>query len=374
MPAPAAPTSSPDSDFLAISRRRMMDRIWFGLSCLSAMALPASLARAWLTGWLPVYGLHLALGALVMLIYLCRARLSYRSKLCLLIGLFWSIGLAGVLSFGLLGAGIWVLVMSSFLMSVLRSPAAGTYTALATALVIVLAGMAYTHGYLQADVDANAYIRSPIAWWVLLVITSIVPFIVFQAVSAYQQTILALLQQTQAQRDQIEQLATHDALTGLPTVRLAHDRLQMALHASRRSGHGLALLFVDLDGFKAVNDRHGHAAGDAVLCAVATRLSQLIRASDTAARIGGDEFLLILAELPAPVAAMQIAQRVVEMLAQPIDFHGQALQVGASVGIALYPEHGEDAETLRAAADAAMYAVKRSGKHGVALFSPTAPS
>jgi len=148
----------------------------------------------------------------------------------------------------------------------------------------------------------------------------------------------------------------------------------MALHASRRSGHGLALLFVDLDGFKAVNDSHGHAAGDAVLCTVARRLSQLIRASDSAARIGGDEFLLILAELPEPAAAMQIAQRVVEMLAQPLDFHGQALQVGASVGIALYPEHGEDAETLRAAADAAMYAVKRSGKHGVALFSPSAPS
>jgi len=163
--------------------------------------------------------------------------------------------------------------------------------------------------------------------------------------------------------------ALHDALTDLPNRTLLHDRLGHALRASRRDGRPLALLLLDLDRFKEVNDTFGHHRGDDLLRQVAARLRGALRASDTIARLGGDEFAALLpgADESGARAAATALRAALDV---PLVLAGQALQLGASIGVALAPAHGEDAPTLLRHADTAMYAAKRAGDTDVAVYDP----
>jgi diguanylate cyclase (GGDEF)-like protein/PAS domain S-box-containing protein len=152
--------------------------------------------------------------------------------------------------------------------------------------------------------------------------------------------------------------ARHDDLTGLPNRRLFHDRLSIALARARRGDRRFALLFLDIDRFKQVNDTLGHGAGDRLLQAVADRLVHCARDSDTVARLGGDEFVVLAEELARPEDAVLIADKIRAALAAPVHVAGRVLDVRASVGIALFPDDGDEAEQLLRHADAAMYADK----------------
>ncbi len=171
---------------------------------------------------------------------------------------------------------------------------------------------------------------------------------------------------------ELDFLANHDALTGLPSLRLCKDRLAQSLAESRRNRQTSVVMFVDLDGFKNINDDHGHETGDQVLKAVADRIRHEIRETDTVARIGGDEFVIILTSLPEISIAERIAAGLIERVAEPIRIDADVFNVGASVGISLYPQHGTTAEELIRAADKAMYTVKRGGKNGFG-FAPGEP-
>ncbi len=171
-------------------------------------------------------------------------------------------------------------------------------------------------------------------------------------------------------QQEIEHLALHDALTGLPNSRLLGDRLEQALAAARRTSQPMGVMYIDLDGFKPVNDTHGHAAGDMVLREFAARLTHVLRETDTVARVGGDEFIAVLAHISGEVEARRAAERVIAAMAKPFDLGGaQAAHVTASIGLALCPAHGEDAHSLIAHADAAMYAAKRAGKNAYRIFA-----
>ena len=154
--------------------------------------------------------------------------------------------------------------------------------------------------------------------------------------------------------------AALDALTGLPNRATFLDRFQLAVAHSRRHGLRLALLFVDLDDFKRINDTCGHAFGDRVLRLVAERMSAVVRGVDTVSRHGGDEFLILLTELSEPGDARAPAENLVAAVGAPFELDGRTTSVAASVGISIYPDDGEDADTLIAHADAAMYEAKRS--------------
>jgi diguanylate cyclase (GGDEF)-like protein len=167
--------------------------------------------------------------------------------------------------------------------------------------------------------------------------------------------------------DRIMRLAYHDALTGLANRARLIDRLEQLIAISKRSGVPVAVLLMDLDRFKNVNDALGHQHGDVVLQEVAHRLATLLRDSDTVARLGGDEFAVLLPQTSS-AAATTVAAKVTAELDRPIEIAGQNVDVGASVGIAAFPEHGGDAATLLRAADVAMYAAKRSHA-GVLVFS-----
>lgn len=171
-----------------------------------------------------------------------------------------------------------------------------------------------------------------------------------------------VFERAQAEK-QLMHLANHDGLTGLPTARLGMDRLSGALATARRSKSLAALMFIDLDGFKVVNDTFGHEAGDQLLKAVSDRLSSCVREVDTVARVGGDEFMIVLASIGDRTGAEKVAQSVIEAIDQLFKLQDHVASVGASVGIALYPDHGEQPEVLLKRADEAMYAVKRTGKN-----------
>jgi diguanylate cyclase (GGDEF)-like protein len=168
----------------------------------------------------------------------------------------------------------------------------------------------------------------------------------------------------------IRHQAYHDTLTGLPNRRMFQEQLTAALAQADREQSRLAVLFVDLDGFKQVNDQLGHDLGDLLLQEVARRLQKAVRIHDrdTVARLGGDEFLLLLPAIAQARDALHVAQRIRENLSRALACAGEEIRITASVGIALYPQDGEDAETLIKHADAALYHVKESGKDGSQLF------
>ena len=160
----------------------------------------------------------------------------------------------------------------------------------------------------------------------------------------------------------LERLAGYDQLTALMNRQRFHSTVERALANAERQGARAALLFIDLDRFKAVNDECGHAAGDELLAAVASRMSRAIRRGDTAARLGGDEFAVLLEAVPDSTAAEAVAAKIRESLAEPCIVGGEVRKIGASIGIALFPDHGRDVSTLLGSADVAMYQAKANGR------------
>ena len=169
--------------------------------------------------------------------------------------------------------------------------------------------------------------------------------------------------ETRNQRKMLEALALQDPLTGLANRRLLLDRMSVALSQARRSNGCMAVMYLDLDGFKEVNDTLGHGAGDILLKAVAERLTGTVREEDTVARLGGDEFVMTLRHVHSVADAAAMAAKVIEAVSQPYDIEGRVVRVTTSAGIAIYPNDDEDAETLLKSADSALYEAKRAGKN-----------
>ncbi|HPG63258.1 MAG TPA: diguanylate cyclase [Casimicrobium sp.] len=178
-------------------------------------------------------------------------------------------------------------------------------------------------------------------------------------------SIMALVQDVSARVEAAQQLlhiATHDTLTGLANRRMLTERLSHALARAERTGEAVAVLFIDLDGFKSVNDKHGHGAGDEVLRDVATRLRRIARATDFVARLGGDEFVILLDTDVHPGSPSMLAERVFDALSAPCRFTGGEAPIGASIGVAMHPPLSNLAADLIRRADAAMYEAKSAGK------------
>ena len=168
--------------------------------------------------------------------------------------------------------------------------------------------------------------------------------------------------------ERITHLAQHDALTDLPNRPLFSDRLEQAVVLAQREGTSMALMFLDLDDFKPVNDTFGHAVGDLLLQAAANRMRECVRASDTVGRIGGDEFVVLLHRIEDETDALTVAEKIRQTLCRPFELAGQRLEISCSIGIAIYPEHGADEKELSQSADSAMYCAKQEGRNRVRLF------
>lgn len=182
------------------------------------------------------------------------------------------------------------------------------------------------------------------------------------------------LAELEQRRGELEHQARHDPLTGLPNRALFADRVAQALAAARREHAKLALMFIDLDRLKPINDQFGHAVGDQVIEAVAQRMRGVIRESDTAARIGGDEFVVLLPHVQIAEDALTVADKIRQAIAEPLVLDTRTLQVTASLGVALFPDHGDNLIALSGRADGAMYRIKQAGGDAIALATPGSPA
>ena len=169
--------------------------------------------------------------------------------------------------------------------------------------------------------------------------------------------------------EKIRYLALHDPLTGLPNRSLMHDRFTIALAQARRNHEGIAVMMLDFDLFKTVNDTYGHAVGDELLKAAAQRLTALLRQTDTVARMGGDEFLLLLPHIQLDGSISQVARKILSSFDEPFAIRGIRLSITASIGVAVFPFHGADSDTLMNNADTAMYRGKQEGGNRYVLYS-----
>ena len=172
---------------------------------------------------------------------------------------------------------------------------------------------------------------------------------------------------------ELESLALHDELTGLPNRRLLMDRLSLAIAYARRNKRAMAVMYLDLDGFKQINDTLGHDAGDTLLRMVAARLVAAVREADTVARLSGDEFVIAMWELSHADDVARLASKIIQAVSQPYAIQGRGVSMTASVGVGIYPAHGEEAETLMKSADLALYEAKRAGKNGYRIAARTGP-
>lgn len=189
------------------------------------------------------------------------------------------------------------------------------------------------------------------------------------AVDGYFGIFQDITEEKNAERD-LHQLAYHDSMTGLYNRTEFMRRVNEALHRGRRYGERFGLLFIDLDLFKEVNDTYGHGVGDQLLCQVATRLKSCLRESDSAFRLGGDEFTVLLPQPEGDEALAAVANKLIERLKQPFRIEGHEVHIGSSIGIVSYPQDGEDQDTLLGHADVAMYFAKEQGRGRYAFFDP----
>jgi diguanylate cyclase (GGDEF)-like protein/PAS domain S-box-containing protein len=169
--------------------------------------------------------------------------------------------------------------------------------------------------------------------------------------------------------ERIQYLATHDGLTGLPNRVMFQQLLNLSIETARRYGRKLAVLFIDLDRFKVINDTLGHEAGDVLLREIGARLREVLRASDVVARLGGDEFVVLLQEISDPAQAASVARNILNVVMKPVVILGQECRVTASVGVCLHPDDGQDDQSIMKNADMAMYLAKEEGKNNFQLFT-----
>lgn len=320
--------------------------------------------------WPQAFALLAVASALLTASYLYRHRLSYRFKSRMLLSVLFLAGAGGLVSFGQAAPTGNYFTMAFVVAAILYARSLVVAMIGGTVALIALVGYAAVTGLHVVVVNISEVSRQPAAWLNLTLSMALTTGAIAAALGAFMRSVYGLLGdvhrqqlEIEQQRDQIRHLATHDNLTGLPMLRLANDRSRVAIARAQRAGRKVGFMFIDLDGFKAINDLHGHDAGDAVLKEVAQRLKTAVRASDTAARIGGDEFLVILGDLSEAEQAADVAAKILHTLAAPITHGRHQIGIGASIGISLFPDHAGELDALKKAADTAMYRVKAAGKN-----------
>ena len=359
-----------------------------GLTLLSWVAAVAASGVALWIASRARYGLRsVAVGSLAMGVGICGMHYIGMAALDLAPGIVWHWPTVALSALIAVGASAAALLIFQWLIHVRHESRFALQMLVAVVMGIAICGMHYTGmaaaSFPQGTVCLSADALGGSGLTAIVVLASFMLLLgtLFTSMLEARLQVVARrladsLQQSnvqlQAANSELQQRAFSDALTGLPNRLLFEDRLNHALmHMGRvnqlRVEDRLAVLFIDLDGFKPINDSFGHSAGDAILKAAAERLLSVARESDTVARVGGDEFLLLLEGVVDTADCVQVANRVLRALSQPFDVQGRELQIACSIGIVIHPDQG-DADKLVANADAAMYAAKRTGGGNYAVF------
>jgi len=357
------------SDTLSEEAERASNQLLTGVCAIALVGVPLSVSRAFFFGWNPIYALHLASLAIVLALYVRRHQLTVRQKSGTILALAMLVSLAGMVNLGLYGNGAMWGTFAVFIASMFLRQKAVLAIAGAFMLIFLATAWGYVGGHLEFPFDPQRYLRSPLAWGVAIAGSFFFVVLIIIIDSNHKATTQRLILELERKTRQLATMADQDHLTGLANLRALKARVDGLLAEDPAAREQTALFFIDLDGFKAINDAHGHDAGDHVLKAVAGRLLAIVREHDLVARIGGDEFVILLRSSAAsPLPALDgFAQRVVDTVARPISCHGLALNVGASVGVTVLTSGDDSYDDAVRRADRAMYAAKNEGKNGFRL-------
>ena len=331
------------------------------------LAMPVSLTRSLAIGWQPLYSLHIGISVVYLGLYCMRSRMPLAVKASIPILIYWTLAVGALLTWGLVGNGVFALTILNLMTALVCPPRVTIWMIVASLSVLASIAAAIVSGHIVPFVNASEYALQASSWATTWILLCVVLMTIFRSLGIFQQSTQDLLQEIQEQQDAIIYLANHDQLTGLPLMRLARDRFEVAARCALQNGTKLAVLFVDLDGFKEINDSCGHEVGDCVLREIAQRIRSKIRAEDVAARIGGDEFLAIFGGVSEPQSIVDRSLLLLDAVRQPILCGARQVSLGASIGIALYPDHASDLDDLRGLADGAMYQAKRSGSNVIRM-------
>jgi diguanylate cyclase (GGDEF)-like protein len=348
-----------------------VEQVWWATALFCAVLLVSvplrvySLASEW--NWVNLFFIIVPFATLVAFRFRRRFSPTVRTFLPLALQLIG--GVAGVLGVGLMGASVTFLVLSNVVVAMLLNRRQVHIVFGLTVTVMLVAAVGFVSGRFSLPYDPRLFPTSISSWVHSVLIVAIMTFVLIRGITDYRQALQTmaaqLIEQNKRivqQKRQIEYQATHDELTGLPKMRWLRERLDVEISRARRENDRVAVLFLDLDGFKLVNDTHGHDAGDHLLRVIGRRLSESIRAIDLAARMGGDEFIVVACGLDHIDEATLIAQKLHDVVTEVVPYKNRSIQVGASIGTAMFPDDAQDPEDLITLADKAMYVAKRGDR------------
>jgi len=343
--------------------RRLVQILWASLTTVSAFTVTFSVWGDWRTVFLTL----LMTSGLLLALRLVREGRVDRAATLMLCSLAAGVSCGIFMNQGIRGEGLGafpaILVFAG--MFATRRTFLAIFAVLVSVLtVIVIANVQGWHVNAVRPVTVGTLIN-------VLSILSMTAFVVWLTAGDLRHALARLEAENERLREshaRIDLLAHHDSLTGLPNRRLARDRLGKAIATAKRNRKGVALIFLDLDDFKTVNESLGHATGDLLLCDVANRLAHGVRASDTVSRQGGDEFLIIMEGLADEESVATLAVKLIDLLSPPFHVNGLEISITCSLGISLFPQDGGDFDTLFKNADVAMYRAKDSGRNAFRFY------
>jgi len=310
------------------------------------------------------------LTAATLLLALARQHINTEVKTIALAIISLLAGMLGLYTQGLQSASVFFIPLAVVAMAMVFSARVVTLFSTVTLLGLILLASSFVLHYQSLPTPGNNLINSGGHW--ALYLLSLGAFFAISAslIIHYREQTQLLLEQLQAERDKLSQRAHFDELTGLPLARFCNKRLIRACHRAQRHDRLVAMFFIDLDNFKAVNDNLGHDAGDACLQIASQRMLDASSDDDIVSRISGDEFLLIMREAEGIPQIETLAQALISSISEPMQHEGHSFKVGMSIGIVIFPDHTEDPRRMRTLADQAMYDAKRNGKNTWAIYSP----
>jgi diguanylate cyclase (GGDEF)-like protein len=347
-----------------LNKSTALKQLIAGVFWVTVVTVSLSLSRVHYTGWLDIYYLHIVFGLATSCVFIFRNRTPFRLQLFFVLLIPLAIATSNMLFMGIFGTGVLWSIFTLLTAVVFASKRN-------TMLLSVFLGIVYGYScYLftmtgkKFPVDANLYLSNPHSWALVFFGAGIfiaLIIIVFKNQNDVMETLLTKLEK---KNKEITRLANYDNLTGLPVIRLFLESVKNSLLQQKREQRFISVLFMDLDGFKQINDTHGHDAGDFILKNVASRILTCIRENDVAARMGGDEFL-ILVNSTDNVDIAGLCNRIIKSIQEPYDFDGKEISVGVSIGVVQLNRNSniKEPETLIKLADEAMYEVKKNGKN-----------
>lgn len=342
-------------------KETLTEHIWVGGFFLAIAGAVASYVRFVYTGAFYVFLIQVSLATLSVTFFFIRRRFSINTRAVVAIFMFYGVGTAALVEYGFYSAGlVWVMVATLFLGIFYPRIIRVAFVLVITFCLFIAYG--FVTGALSPPPARGDYIKMPELWFSVVFIPVVFCFVFASAMKQFYRNLEYLNRQLEIKNQEVEYYANHDNLTGLPSLRLANDRLDMAIALAKRQDSKTALIYIDLDGFKSINDHYGHDVGDAVLVETASRLVSCVRETDTSCRIGGDEFLIIIPDIKDSAVLSQLCSYLIEQINLSIEVEQHVLSVSASLGVAMYPDNAVDADSLKKSADAAMYKVKESGK------------